>query len=575
VYRRLSIRVLCVALLTLFALPAWGQYTRDNAANKKIDEAVNEHYLATNFDKAEGVLTGTIQACGEKCSPQVLARAWMYVGIVRGSGKNDQGGAKDAFQKAIAADPKVKLDAALATPETQKSFNDAGGSGTAAAPAPTPAEEEKEEPEDATGAAPAGDLECTPEAREIETLRIIPFECASSEDATSMELRYKPFGSDSWKTVKMKKKGDAFRGEVPCDATTNAGTLRVYVRAKDVSGDTVDSFGTKNKPVEFQIKDGGEAPSYPGESAPERCTAAEECPPDFPGCSSGKEAQSCETDADCDAGTCVEGKCDVPGGDDDASEPPYKKNWLGLHIAKDIAFIGGNDVCSRAARRDDGYACYVAGSDSQPYNGDPYPGAGIATGAVSATTRILVSYDRAFTPKIMAGLRLGFAFGGGPPAGKQLADEAAGITEAAGTAFLPLHAELRASYWILGLAQKFRPYVHVGGGMAQVDAKVEVDLRDCTDPTIDPALSNDEIDDCAAGDPDFDNKFAELDSQGQLQKRKYDAWKKMGQGFITVGGGLVYAFKPNMGVQLNVNLMYMLPTSGPVIQPSLGFVYGL
>ena len=79
-YRRLSLRLLCL-LLTL-ALPASAQFTRDNAANKKIDEAINEHYLATDFDKAEGVLTGTVTACGDKCSPQVIARAWMYVAMV-------------------------------------------------------------------------------------------------------------------------------------------------------------------------------------------------------------------------------------------------------------------------------------------------------------------------------------------------------------------------------------------------------------------------------------------------------------------------------------------------------------
>ena len=136
VYRRLSIRLLCLALFTFFSLPAFAQYTRDNAATKKIDEAINEHYLATDFDKAESVLTGTINACGDKCSPAVIGRAWMYVGIVRGSGKNDQAGAKEAFQKAIGADPQVKLDSALATPETQKTFDGLGGSSGAAEPLP-------------------------------------------------------------------------------------------------------------------------------------------------------------------------------------------------------------------------------------------------------------------------------------------------------------------------------------------------------------------------------------------------------------------------------------------------------
>ena len=65
------------------------------------------------------------------------------------------------------------------------------------------------------------------------------------------------------------------------------------------------------------------------------------------------------------------------------------------------------------------------------------------------------------------------------------------------------------------------------------------------------------------------------DQAQQLQPRKLDAWKKLGQGFAEVGGGIVYAFKEQIGVQANVNFMYMLGASGPVIEPSLGIVYGL
>ena len=54
-----------------------------------------------------------------------------------------------------------------------------------------------------------------------------------------------------------------------------------------------------------------------------------------------------------------------------------------------------------------------------------------------------------------------------------------------------------------------------------------------------------------------------------------DVWKKMGQGFITAGGGTVYAFTDRLGAQLNLDLMVMLPSSGFVIQPSIGMVYGL
>src|SRR5687768_13640880 len=202
VYRRLSLRLLCF-LLTL-AFSASAQFTRDNAANKKIDEAINEHYLATDFDKAEGVLTGTITACGDKCSPQVIARAWMYVGIVRGSGKNDQGGAKEAFQKAIAVDPQVKLDGALATPDTQKTFEGVGGTaGSAPTPQP-PAGGETAAPAGGEETEGPGGMKCTPDAMEIMTRQPIPVECHSDEEAASVELRYKPFGGD-WKTVKMNK----------------------------------------------------------------------------------------------------------------------------------------------------------------------------------------------------------------------------------------------------------------------------------------------------------------------------------------------------------------------------------
>jgi hypothetical protein len=37
----------------------------------------------------------------------------------------------------------------------------------------------------------------------------------------------------------------------------------------------------------------------------------------------------------------------------------------------------------------------------------------------------------------------------------------------------------------------------------------------------------------------------------------------------------MYAFAINHGVLLNLNLMYMLGSAGPVIEPSLGYVFGL
>jgi hypothetical protein len=179
----------------------------------------------------------------------------------------------------------------------------------------------------------------------------------------------------------------------------------------------------------------------------------------------------------------------------------------------------------------------------------------------------LVSFDRALTRNITLGLRAGFAFSGGPPAGKN--------DTSAGTAFLPLHAEARLSYWFgqSPLGRKgFRPYVHIGGGVAQVDAKVKEPINDCTSGNLpkDDGSQTAPRYLCSTGQAGNYNPA----DPAQVPPMTLDAWKKLGQAFVTGGGGVVYAFKENMGVQLNLNAMFMLPSSGLVLEPSLGIDYG-
>ncbi|MFZ5890058.1 MAG: hypothetical protein ACOY0T_03240 [Myxococcota bacterium] len=585
---RQFLRLLSLCLVILIAVPALGQYTRDNAANKKIDEAINTHYLATDFDKAEAVLTGTIKACEDKCSPATLAKAWMYVGIVRGSGRNDQAGAKEAFTTAIATDPTVKLDSGLATPETQASFAASSGGGAAAAEAPAP----KSGGKAAAAAAPAEGAEgngvtCTPAVTEVETRRHIPVQCQIDEEVTSVELRYKSFGAETWKTMKMEHKGQSFRAQIPCDATQTAGTLKLYVQAKNATGAPVANWGSKNEPIEISLVEQStmEAPSYDDADAPPRCAAKEICPPDFPGCDSGNKgggtkdwgvqcdnsaecksgllcmdgtcetAPSCSTNSDCSIGTCQNGKCAIDS-DGGGAAGPGKKWWVGAHFAVDFAMLGGEGICLDNVEN---WACYVSNSTTAPYDTGHFETTAVGnvgSGFVMGTKRVMLSLDRVITPNITGGARIGFAFGGGPPAGKQVtwantdANEPNGET-AAGKAFFPVHGEVRAAYWfgknVFG-KKGIRPYVHVGGGVAQVDAKVVV-------KTFENRM-------CSGG----------VDCTGEYTA---DAWRKLGTGFVTVGGGAVYAFTPNLGFQLNLNAMIMLGASGFVLQPSGGLVFGL
>ncbi|HWA78043.1 MAG TPA: hypothetical protein VG937_37165 [Polyangiaceae bacterium] len=527
-----------VALLS-FAMPALAQFTRDPAATAKIDEAIKTHYLAGDFLKAEAVLTGTIKACETRCSPKLLARAWMYVGVVRG-GRSDQPGAKEAFINALAIDGTVQLDAGVATVETQATFVLAGGAEAPASPEPSAGPPVAESPAPtqpntttavpkATAVVQGDGVVCTPAVKEVETRRPIPVECTPDEETTRAELRYKAFGAETWQTLTMERKGKAFRAQIPCDATQNIGLLKFYVQGEDAEGVTVVNWGSKKQPVEIALVDKSalEPPSYDDSDAPARCPAPEICPPDFPGC------------ADKTAG---EPKLDSAA----AAVAPYRKWWFGLHVAHDIAFAGSDNACMPGTE-DENLVCYRSGSREDTYDTTFFEterGGTISFGAVSATTRILLSADYAFTPNVTAGLRLGYALGGGPPAGRSVqydADETVSAVTDPGLKFLPLHVEARFGYWFgenpLGKVG-LRPYVHGGGGLAQVDAKIVAYVED------------------------------------KNGVGKVDAWKKLGRAFFTLGGGVVYAFTPTLAAQANLNAMYLVSASGLVIEPSLGALLG-
>lgn len=571
--QRRSAFCLLLAFAVLFSAGSGVAAPRDAAATQKIDEAINTHYLATEFDKAEALLKGVLEACEDRCSPNVKARSWMYIGVVRGSGRQDIPGAQEAFQQAIALDPAVKLDDALATPAVRAAFQAAGAALGGAAPAKGKGGGGAAAAEGGGGAVP-GNMECTPAVKEVESQRPIPVACTTDEPAAKVTLRYIVFGGDQWQQVSMTKKGEYWQGEIPCSDTGVSGKLRFYIQAKDKDGEELDSHGTKKDPAEINIVNASEEdpPSFPGQPAPQKCMAASECPEEMvgtPACPNSKGPKTrgnkgwgspCDTSQECDAGllcqqgdsgrtcesaprcdstsdcptgsVCKSGTCDLADDAEGTAEAsgPYKKNLLGLHLAADFAFLSGKDVC---AGKD--FSCFYGGGIPYPAaatDGGPRPNyaGNLNGGAAPGTIRLLASYERLVTPNIGVGGRLGFAFGGGPKA-------------ANGASFLPVHIEVRGKYWIgRGVFSRkgLRPYVFLGGGMAQVDAKLTVTILDT--------------------------------KSGQHQ---LDAYRKLGQGFIAGGGGAMYAFGQNHGLVVNLNLMYMLPASGPVIEPSLGYEFGL
>lgn len=545
------------------SMPAFAQFTRDKAANQKIDEAINTHYLSMDLDKAESVLTGTIGACEDKCSPATLGKAWMYVGLVRGSGKSDQKGAAEAFSTAKSIDPNVKLDTELATPETKETFEKITGT-VASAPIATASGGGGDEE------AVPGEMVCTPDVRELRTRQPLPISCTTDEEATAAELKFKAFGSSTWKKIAMKKNGEFWQAEIPCDATGSAGTLEWYVMAKDGTGDDVDSLGSKKEPIRMTVSESSaaEPPAFPGQAAPARCADASDCPPDFPGCDSGKKtcgdkdwgaacdnsseckcgllcvsgacetAPSCTTDSDCPEGTCENGTCAASGGGESGG---LKRHWIGIHGAFDLLYQGGNsDACGADSTNT---SCFALGSEF-PIQGEiprnradgPPVGQKTATGFAPGQIRFLLSYDYAFSPSMMIGLRAGYAIMGAPKD------------------FLPVQAEARFRYYFSGLdSASFRPYVGIGGGMAEVNGRVKktgVKSSETDKSTVDPG------DD----DPPLD----------------VDIYTQAGTGFAGINAGVLWGLSDHFNLELNlINAMVMLPTFGINYQPSIGIVYAL
>jgi hypothetical protein len=560
-------RLLSFVLVFALSLPALAQFKRDANANQKIDEAINTHYLMMELDKAEAMLTSVVDACEDQCSAATKAKAWMYVGLVRGSGKNDLGGAKEAFATAKSIDPNVRLDEGLATPETKAAFDGTGG-GSAAAVAVAPAAAPP--PPMPAGEVP-GDMICTPEVTEIATRMPIPVSCQSAINPASAVLKFKEYGSSAWKKIDMQKVGDTFQAEIPCNLTGVAGPLEYYVGAKNQAGEYVDQYGSKKQPARFNLSEGGATDlSFPGQVAVTRCASNDDCPPDFPGCGSSaprecgeadwgatcKNSTECKCGLTCDGGTCVQaaacsadsdcgsgegcfdGYCGVKGGG--STFGPHSKHWFGVTFGADVTFLGGTQLCTPA--RNESYSSYCLNADGTNYAGsEVYVDQGPAMGQL----RIKLAYDYAIIDKLTVGARLGFAFVNAPTpaAGATYIDTMGNPQPISG--FLPLHLEARAAYTFSSLAKPgLRFNVFVNGGLMEMSTAIPLG-------------------------PDTAN--------GVMRGQSINVHKR--GGVIGFGGGaaLGYAIKPNMVVSFETGFVMLVGSYAPTvgIHPALGFTYGL
>jgi hypothetical protein len=497
---------------------------KDAEAEELAKKAIYTDYLGTKFGDAEKRLKQALTLCepAKACSAKVRAQLLCNLGIVYIGGMNRTDDGKAKFAEALKQDPGVTPDPDLVSPEIEAAFAEVKKAPGGATPAPT-------KPEPAEAPAGNGDMVHTAPTEQA-TLTPLPLyaELPAGQTATRVQLSYKPFGAPEWKTLEMKSMGKGFGVEVPCAEIGSAlGDLKYYIQAFDSTQNLVSWTGARAAPhkVAIRLTIQGEAPHLPGRSPPDKCPDKGDCPPEFPGCHDKDKDKppTCEPDqTDC-----------VP------EKPPAKKNWISLAVQQDFLILSGaNNTCTGASGAAwSGYDCFM-GSNYYPdaKSGLPYDMSGdqVKGGFSVATTRILAGYDRA-VGSFTIGARVGYAFRGGP-------------TTPGLRPFFPVHAELRAAYWFGSdpfARTGVRPYLTVVGGVAQIDAKLSVIVYK------------------SAADYMTDTRT------------QYDAWRKVGLGFVGGGVGMLIAVTPRMGPFLEVKFVEMLGISSPSLNLQLGYALGL
>jgi hypothetical protein len=526
VARRLPLSGVCALAVAIVALiPRVASAAPNDAAAQRLrKDAIHTDFLATNFAEAGNKLKKAVALCQgpADCTPAVRALVLCDLGVIEFTLQHPDAARAD-FAAAQKEDPTVMLDKDLSSPGLEKEFEAARALVGAAPVVAKPA------------APPTGDMaHIAVTTQSFLTPIPIYIELPAGVAVEKVIVRYKGPTAADWKTATMTKLGTGYGVELPCqDVGTAVGTLKYYVQGQDAAGDLVSSSGRLSDPYSVAIVEHaeGEAAHLPGKPAPAVCLDVADCPPSFPGCHSGgkEEPTKCESDTDCtDGATCAAGICAAKPPED----APYKRNWVSLSFQQDMLFVpSATDACAGGT----GYTCFNSGTSTY-YPQTPLKGADdvVAGGIKFATSRILAGYDRAFLPNLTLGTRLGFAFGGGPQ-------------RPGGNSFVPVHFELRAAYWFghNPLARKgFRFYVVAAGGIAEVDALVAVDA------------------------------YANVAAYKANNSVNYDAWTKTGTGFISAGGGAMYAITPWTGILLEVKVAEEFPTTGTGLNGTISYVLG-
>jgi hypothetical protein len=504
-------------------------------AKKLATDAMDNDYLGLDLKKARAKLLKAIERCGgDKCSTATLALLHRDLGVVLATSK-DAKGADAEFDAALEADPKGEVPKDyLSNAEVKKSWEAAKKRLKPAAGKPSG----KPPSDDAGGVSVK--FTTAPVGYEFPIVVSVP------KGVASVKVSFKTDAMDKYRALEAEKRGKVYVAIIPCAHTAAAGEIKYFVKAFDDSGNEVDKKGSVKNPETLTIvatmPDGEETPSLPGDKEPKQCGEQGDKKPEGGGCASDDECQDGLVCAEGDEGKkrCESGERKGASKKGSGESPRF---FIGVEGQIEFVSLGtkGN-LCNSS-----GWACYsdaVNGSsgriDVGP--GDPTRNVNVDNsagrtegGTAMGTGRALVTVDYFVSPRVAIGARAGYAFGGNPTKSHP---------------FSPLHAEARLHYFFNEAT--VRPFLGLGVGYGEIDAKITGVIVQPNDPTLATSTNSD-------GKPIIPGVVA---------------YRTAGSGFVSVGTGAWVFLGSKAALNLGFKVILPLPNFSFAFAPEVGLKVG-
>jgi hypothetical protein len=497
--RRITLLAASLVMLASTALAQPAQGPRDRQTRSLITNAM-EDYQNLEIDRAVERLQIALRGCGNgSCSPQVVARVHMSLGIVAVGGQQNNESGIESMARAISLDANAEPDPLLVTPEISTAFRQAqsrgrsGGAGNTGNAGNTGSTGNSGN----TGSRPSrggGELLHTPAPEQLENTPLpVYVEANGGLSAEHVYVHFRGNGMRAFERREMTRVANGWGTEIPC-ANIIQGNVEYYVSAQDASGAELASAGSEGAPVQVSIvaRRTAPAPALPGRMPPDTCAGGmDECPPGMTGpqcrprggasTRRGGLGDACTSNDECGEGMrCDGGACAATeggsGGDEprpSASTDRFQRFTMDVGGGVGLAYLGGGRPPYAEYRRWQFVAADGTRTTQEScgaYLCSPQVKAGFApTYFLSA----LIRYN--FTRRIGVGIGVRFQFDTAPweippPAPTATAPNPPTTSVSNPFANLLINARLYYAFTPNGFAaQGFVASAFVGGGVGQIE----------------------------------------------------------------------------------------------------------